>query len=183
MQGTDHEVGLSRRTMFATAASAAIGAFALNADPASAQRCPAVPPPRVKGPPVWLDMDQQELDDAYDQSVYAFNQPNIAERSRANSEWAQTIIGKPQRVAYGPSEYEKLDIYRTNRPDAPVNIFIHGGAWRAGRSAAARAHLALPLVKAGAHFVGLDFIDVDQAGGSLFPMIEQIRRAVGWVYR
>jgi len=35
--------------------------------PALAQR-PAQPP-RVKGPLVWLDMDQQELDDAYDQAV------------------------------------------------------------------------------------------------------------------
>ena len=26
---------------------------------------------RVKGPLVWLDMDQKELDDAYDQAVYA----------------------------------------------------------------------------------------------------------------
>ncbi len=36
---------------------------------------------------------------------------------------------------------------------------------------------------AGAHFVVLDFINVDDAGGSLFPMVDQVRRAVGWVYR
>ena len=36
---------------------------------------------------------------------------------------------------------------------------------------------------AGAHFVVLDFTNVDDAGGSLFPMVEQVRRAVGWVYR
>ena len=29
--------------------------------------------PRLKGPIVWLDMDQQELDDAYDQEVYAID--------------------------------------------------------------------------------------------------------------
>jgi arylformamidase len=178
------DVRLTRRTMFAAAvAGAAAGALALAADPASAQRCPLVPPARVKGPPVWLDLDQQDLDDAYDQSVYAFNQPNIAERNRANSELAQAIIGPPQRLAYGATEFEKLDIYRTSRPNAPVNIFIHGGAWRAGRSASARAHLALPFVKAGAHFVGLDFIDVDAAGGNLFPMVAQVRRAVAWVHR
>ena len=38
-------------------------------------------------------------------------------------------------------------------------------------------------IQGGAHFVVLDFINVDDAGGSLFPMIEQVRRAVGWVYR
>lgn len=31
---------------------------------------PTQPAPRVKGPQVWLDMDQKELDDAYDQSVW-----------------------------------------------------------------------------------------------------------------
>ena len=29
----------------------------------------------------------------------------------------------------------------------------------------------------------LDFTTVDDAGGSLFPMVEQVRRAIGWVYR
>jgi len=29
----------------------------------------------------------------------------------------------------------------------------------------------------------LDFINVDEAQGSLFPMVEQVRRAIGWVYR
>src|SRR5262249_61535430 len=27
------------------------------------------------------------------------------------------------------------------------------------------------------------FTNVDDAGGSLFPMVEQVRRAVGWVYK
>src|SRR5271157_5284809 len=99
---------LTRRTLFAGAAA---GALALGTDTASAQRCPS--PPHVKGPVVWLDLDQQELDDAYDQSVYAFNQGNLAERRKANSELALSVLGQPQRVAYGPTEIEKLDIYRT----------------------------------------------------------------------
>ena len=39
------------------------------------------------------------------------------------------------------------------------------------------------FVRAGAHYVILDFITVDDAGGSLFPMVEQVRRAIGWVYQ
>ncbi len=38
----------------------------------------------VKGPPVWLDMDQKELDDAYDQTVYAPNQKLLALRRAAS---------------------------------------------------------------------------------------------------
>ena len=139
-------------------------------------------PVRAKGPRVWLDMDQQELDDAYDQLVYAPNRDQVGKRRIANSERARAILGPPQRIAYGPSEIERLDVYRTPRANAPVNIFVHGGAWRANK-AADYAFLAEPFVNAGAHYVVLDFTNVDDAAGSLFPMVEQVRRAVAWVYR
>jgi arylformamidase len=137
---------------------------------------------RTKGPRVWLDMDQQELDDAYDQIVYAPNRDQVGRRRIVNSERARATVGAPLRVSYGPSEIEKLDIYRTKVSPAPVNIFIHGGAWRANQ-AADYAFLAEPFVNAGAHYVVLDFINVDAAAGSLFPMVEQVRRAVAWVYK
>jgi arylformamidase len=163
----------TRRTVLGAAAA---GAAAAAGGVALAQQS------RTKGPRVWLDMDQQELDDAYDQIVYAPNRDQVGKRRLANSERARTIIGAPQRVAYGQSEIEKLDIYRTKAANAaPVNIFVHGGAWRANK-AADYTFLAEPFVKAGAHYVILDFINVDEAQGSLFPMVEQVRRAVGWVY-
>ena len=37
-------------------------------------------------------------------------------------------------------------------------------------------------MKAGAHFVILDFINVTEAGGSLFPMVAQICSAVAWIH-
>lgn len=137
---------------------------------------------RQKGKIVWLDMDQRELDDAYDQEIYAPNRNQVVERRIANSEITRSILGPPQRVAYGPTEIEKLDIFRTAQPNAPINIFIHGGAWRRNKAAdyAVQAEL---FVRAGAHHVIPDFINVDEAGGSLFPMAEQVRRAIVWVYR
>jgi arylformamidase len=163
----------TRRTVLAAGAVAA-GAAAAAGGVALAQQ-------RAKGPRVWLDMDQQELDDAYDQAVYAPNRDQVGKRRIANSERVRAIIGAPQRVAYGPTEIEKLDIYRTKAPNAPINIFVHGGAWRANK-AADYAYLAEPFMKAGAHYVVLDFINVDEAQGNLFPMVEQVRRAVAWVY-
>jgi arylformamidase len=140
---------------------------------------------RAKGPRVWLDMDQQELDDAYDQVVYAPNRDQVGKRRVANSDRARSVIGAPARVAYGPTEIEKLDIYRSKQANAhgnaPVNIFIHGGAWRANK-AADYAFLAEPFVQAGAHYVIVDFTNVDDAQGDLFPMVEQVRRAVAWVH-
>jgi arylformamidase len=137
---------------------------------------------REKGPIVWLDMDQQALDDAYDQAVYAPNRDQLGKRRLAASAAALTRIGRPERFAYGPTPIEDLDVYRTKKANAPVAIFVHGGAWRNG-AAPEFTYLAEPFVHLGAHFVVLDFINVDQAGGSLVPMVEQVRRAVGWVYR
>jgi arylformamidase len=140
------------------------------------------PESRIKGPLVWLDMDQKELDDAYDQSVYAPNQPLIALRRKLASEAALKRLGQPERVAYGPTEIEKLDIYRTRRLNAPVNIFVHGGAWRNGQ-AKDSAYLAEMFINAGAHLVIPDFVQVQDAGGSLLPMAQQVRAAVAWVYK
>ena len=137
---------------------------------------------QAKGQAVWLDMDQEALDDAYDQEKYAPNLAQIVERRIANSERTRAILGAPLRFAYGSSAIEGHDVFRCMQPHAPVNIFIHGGAWRRNRGAdyAVQAEL---LVRVGAHCVILDFINIDDGSGSLFPMVEQVRRAIAWVYR
>jgi arylformamidase len=171
---------LTRRTLAVAAAAAAASAALLCADDASAQRLPHAP--RAKGPLVWQGMDQQELDDAYDQEVYAPNHEVINARRDANNARVLGILGKPERIAYGAAAIEGLDLYRTRAAAAPAAIFFHGGAWRGGRSAQA-AYLAEPFVRAGAHFLAVDFNNVLESGGSLFPMVEQCRRAVAFVYR
>ena len=49
-----------------------------------------------------------------------------------NSEQVRARLGAPKRFAYGPTPIEGLDVFATKRPNAPINVFIHGGAWRAG---------------------------------------------------
>jgi arylformamidase len=143
---------------------------------------------RVKGPIVWLDMDQQALDDAYDQLVYAPNRDQLTQRRIINSAAARKRIGDPLRFAYGPTPVEGLDVFRSipasggKTGGGSVAIFVHGGAWRTG-SASDYSFVAEPFVRTGGNFVVLDFTTVDDAGGSLFPMVEQVRRAIGWVYR
>jgi len=138
--------------------------------------------PRVKGPKVWLDMDQAELDAAYDQSVYAPNLQQIVGRYATNSEAVRARLGAPRRYAYGPTPIEALDVYAAKRPNAPINVFIHGGAWRTS-VAKDNAFAAELFVNAGAHYVVPDFAWVQDVGGSLLPMADQVRRAVAWVHR
>jgi arylformamidase len=144
----------------------------------------------IRGPLVWRDMDQKALDDAYDQLVYAPNRDIILARMAAASATARKALGPPLRVAYGPSEHERLDIYRTPSParaggkagGAPVNVFVHGGAWLRG-SAAETALTAEAIVGAGGHAVLIDFVNVGQSGGDLMPMAEQVSRAIAWAWR
>ncbi|NIO08513.1 MAG: carboxylesterase family protein [Deltaproteobacteria bacterium] len=135
-----------------------------------------------RGPIVWLDMDQKALDDAYDQSCWAPNASHLQKRRRLASERAIALLGEPRRVSYGPTEIEQLEIYRYNRPNAPIHVFIHGGAWRGGR-ARDSAYMAEMYLAAGAHLVIPDFVWVQDAGGSLLTMADQVRRAVAWVYQ
>jgi arylformamidase len=170
---------ISRRGVVAgVAAGTAVFASA----PALAQRCPPTPPARTKGPLVWMDMDQHELDEAYDQSVYAFNQRFVQERRNERNEMMARVLGKPDRIAYGAGDKEKVDIYKTKRANAPVMIFLHGGQWLSGTSAQGAYH-AEPFVNAGAHFVNVEFNNLPETNSDLNPMVDQCRRAVAWVYR
>ena len=69
-----------------------------------------------------------------------------------------------------------------SKANAPINVYIHGGAWRNGRSADF-AFLAEMIVDAGAHSVIVDFNNIDDVGGDLMAMAKQVRAAVAWVYK
>jgi arylformamidase len=134
-----------------------------------------------KGPPVFLDYDQAALDAAYDQAAFAPDREQLIQRRICDSELARRHTGEPERAAFGPAEIERLDVYRTGREAAPVFVFIHGGAWRSGRSKDFAAPAEMFLA-AGAHYVVPDFAWVQDAGGSLMVLADQVRRAVAWVY-
>jgi arylformamidase len=135
-----------------------------------------------KGQAVFLDYDQAALDAAYDQAAYAPNRAQLIERRIKNSEMVRRRLGEPERASYGSAEIERLDIYRTAREAAPVFVFIHGGAWRSGRS----KDFAVPaemLLAAGADYVVPDFAWVQDVSGDLMVLADQVRRAVAWVYK
>ena len=170
------QTALSRRTFMTATAASAVAA-------SSAQAQTTVPketPP--KGPAVWLGMDQKELDDAYDQAKYAPNIRQIVGRYRTNSDLTRARLGAPKRLSYGPTPIEGLDLFATKRPNAPINVFLHGGAWRA-ELAQYYAFPAEMFVNAGAHYIAVDFGNVTETNGDLMPMAEQCRRAVAWIYK
>ena len=139
------------------------------------------PPDHVKGPLVYLDYDQIELDAAYDQNLYAPLRAKFDARVDAAAKVVHARL-KPLRIAYGPTGIEQLDIYRVSRPRAPIFVNIHGGAWLRG-CAFDCAPCAEPFVERGAIFIAPDFIAIDEAGGDLSVMVDQVRRAVAWIWK
>ena len=144
--------------------------------------CQVGPAPHAKGPRVWMEMDQIELDAAYDQRFYAPMGYQITRRIASVSEAVRKRLGEPLRLAYGPSEIEKLDVYRARQPNAPIFLFIHGGHWVNG-TAREHGYPAEMFVNAGANFIAIDFIPIKAAGGDLRVMAGQVCSAIAWVYR
>ncbi|MFA7679627.1 MAG: alpha/beta hydrolase [Pigmentiphaga sp.] len=134
----------------------------------------------TSGTKVWLDYDQEALDKAYDQAVYAANQDILLKRFEVNSHLARSRMGSPQRHSYGPTRHEALDWYAADAPKAPIQLYIHGGAWRGGQ-AKRYGFLAEMFLAQGIHVVIPDFINVIEADGDLMPMAEQVIRSIRWV--
>jgi arylformamidase len=170
-----HLALISRRSLLGTAA-------ALAATPALSEGCRIGPPLHEKGPKVWMDMDQVELDAAYDQSTYAPMINQIQKRYASTSETTRSRLGAPKRLAYGPTPIEGLDLYPAKTANAPIFVFIHGGRWLRG-SAKAFGFPADLFVNAGVNYVALDFIQVDAANGDIRLMAEQVRRGIAWIYK
>ena len=86
---TKHDELRTRRNVLS---QAAVGAALIASGAASAQPAPAA---REKGPLVWLNMDQNELDDAYDQAVYAPNAAQLHKRRQAKCKEVRRASASP----------------------------------------------------------------------------------------
>jgi arylformamidase len=83
-------------------------------------------------------------------------------------------------IAYGPSLAEMLDVFPAPKPGAPVQIFIHGGAWKNGKKSDV-SYPAPVFHGVGAAYVALNFALVPDV--MLEEQVRQCRAAVAWVHR
>lgn len=129
-------------------------------------------------PKVYLDYTQKQLDDAYNQRIWAPNAQEVIDRYTTDSTAVRASY-PPRTFRYGPSADETLDWFAPARAgSAPVIVFIHGGAWR-GLTKEDSAAPAPTFIEAGAHYVALNFATIPKV--RLPDMVEQCRRAILWV--
>jgi arylformamidase len=80
--------------------------------------------------------------------------------------------------AYGAHSDETLDVFHSNAVDAPIVIFVHGGAWINFKKEDF-SFVAAPLVSAGLTTVILNFSKLPHF--RLADVVDQVKRAIGWV--
>ena len=152
------------------------------ATPALAEGCQVGPPPHEKGPKVWMDMDQVELDAAYDQSFYAPHDRPIPQALRLDQRDDARAARRAQAIrlwADAGRRPRRLSGAHAERADLRVH------SWRRWLRGTAKdyAYPADLFVNAGVNYVALDFIQVDEANGDIRVMADQIRRGIAWVYK
>jgi arylformamidase len=129
---------------------------------------------------VFRDYDQAELDRQYDQRAWAANAVALINGYSIDSEIVRDRLGEPEVHSYGEGRGETLDLFRTQRENAPIQVFVHGGAWRT-LSKRDSAFPAEHFVRSGAHFAALDFAVLPFV--ALDEMVSQVKSAIAWLYR
>lgn len=135
---------------------------------------------------VYRGYDQKALDWQYDtRGRVAGGFKGFFDSYVAASEATRAALRSRLDVVYGPGEMDKVDIFLPDSADdnaglAPVQVFFHGGYWRA-LSKTEFSYVARPITAAGGVSIVVDFglipaIDMDQ-------LVRQCRTAVAWIYR
>ncbi len=103
----------------------------------------------------------------------------IAERSAKSAETRRTFKNH-RNLAYGDSERQAVDIFPAAAPNAPVNLYIHGGYWRA----VSKDDISLLAEHFHAKGVTAVLLDYDLCPSvTLTDIVRQARQGVAWTYR
>jgi arylformamidase len=129
---------------------------------------------------VFLDYTQQDIDRAYDQAIWAPNAAAVRADTARLSAAARARLEHRDGISYGESDAERFDFFPAAAPNAPLVVFIHGGAWKLSGTADYCA-AAETFVGAGINHIVLDFACIPTV--RMPDMVEQVRRAVAWIYR
>jgi arylformamidase len=128
---------------------------------------------------VFLHYTQAELDRNFDQRGWAKNALEVIGRYPAMSKATRARL-EHQTLAFGSGEDETLDLFPVKGAKAPVQIFVHGGAWR-NFTKDDYSFPADSYVPAGVHTVVLNFSNLPKV--RLPQMADQVRRGIEWVFR
>lgn len=79
---------------------------------------------------IWRGMTRAELDAAYNNSAAVAHSTATRDRWAARSAKLRAADGETLDLAYGPKPRNKIDLFKSGAPEAPLFVFIHGGYWQ-----------------------------------------------------
>lgn len=128
---------------------------------------------------IFMNYTKEELDHNYDQAAWAPNINQILSRYDFKSDKTLVRLGEPEKYLTGKGNVEGITFYRAKNKSSPIQVFIHGGAWRAGR-ASSYIYPAEMFLDSGISYAALDFNNVQDVG--LDGMLEEIISSISWIY-
>jgi arylformamidase len=133
--------------------------------------------------PAYLDLSQEALDREYNNRAQrpgpAFDA--FMARCAADSAEARKVLPCALDISYGSSTDEALDVFTpAGAMGAPVNIFFHGGYWRAFDKSEF-SYVALGPAQRGIVTVVVNYALIPSV--TMATLIDQCRRAVVWAAR
>jgi len=134
----------------------------------------------LKEAPVFLHYTKAELDRNFDQRGWIPNALEIIGRHIERSRRTREKLRHVADIRYGQHPDELLDYFPTAQRNAPVHVFVHGGAWK-NFTKSDYSFPAESFVAAGFHTAILNFSKLPTV--RLPEMVEQVRRGVAWVYK
>lgn len=110
-------------------------------------------------------LTRAEIDAAYDNAAHFADVPLWRDRWQQRSAAVRPGPNAQLDLAYGPGPLQKIDLFPTDRIDAPTALFFHGGFWARNGKATFR-FLVDALHRAGCHaaFSGYTLAPVDDFG-------------------
>ena len=133
------------------------------------------------GTTVFREYDQAALDREYDNRAKVADSADYIARYPRESAAARRDLDCRLDLRYGPSPGETLDVFPATGPrPAPIQVFIHGGYWRA-LDKADFSFVVRAFRPAGAAVVVINYgliptVDMDE-------LVRQCRASIAWVYR
>jgi arylformamidase len=129
---------------------------------------------------IYRDYDQTDLDRQYDQRSRVPDAEDYQAANARASAAARERLDCRLDVAYGEHADERLDIFPAAQSGAPIQVFIHGGAWLRGDKSGSSL-VAEGFVAAGVTTIVTGFSLASKV--SLDEMVRQNRAAIAWVAR
>ena len=130
--------------------------------------------------PVFLHYTQEELNRNFDQRTWAKNALEVIARYPVLSKATRERFAHQAGVRYGTHADEVLDFFPAAKPGGPVQVFVHGGAWK-NFTKDDYSFPADSFVPAGINTFILNFSKLPAE--RLPTVVDQVLRGITWVYK